>query len=30
VVPNLICVLLLSNEVVRDAKEFERGKSRYL
>lgn len=26
VVPNLICVLLLSNEVVKDAKEFERGK----
>jgi len=25
VVPNLICVLMLSNEVVRDAKEFERG-----
>ena len=24
VVPNLICVLLLSNEVVRDAKEYER------
>jgi len=23
VVPNLICVLLLSNEVVRDAKAFE-------
>lgn len=26
VVPNLICVLMLSNEVVRDAKEFEREK----
>ena len=24
VVPNLMCVLLLSNEVVRDAKEYER------
>lgn len=26
VVPNLICVLMLSSEVVKDAKEFERGK----